>query len=72
MQRMNSNPSLYLPVLLDLRWNNMGLLGGRSLLEALQQNQTLVQLEMAGNNVPCDTLKALGTEAHTHAHHART
>ena len=46
----------------------MGLLGGRSLLDSLQQNQTLVQLEMAGNNVPSDTLKALGTEAYTHPH----
>lgn len=49
-----------LPVLTDLRWNNIGLLGGRSLLEALQKNNSVVQLEMAGNNIPSDTLKALG------------
>uniref|UniRef100_A0A3B4XVT4 Leucine rich repeat containing 45 n=1 Tax=Seriola lalandi dorsalis TaxID=1841481 RepID=A0A3B4XVT4_SERLL len=42
-----------------LRWNSIGLLGGRSLLEALQKNKSIVQLEMAGNNIPCDTLKAL-------------
>lgn len=47
-------------LVVDLRWNNIGLLGGRSLLEALQQNKALVQLEMAGNNIPSDTLKALG------------
>ena len=45
----------------DLRWNNIGLLGGRSLLEALQKNQSIVQLEMAGNNIPSDTLRALGS-----------
>lgn len=44
----------------DLRWNNIGLLGGRSLLDALHQNHTLLQLEMAGNNIPSDTLKAIG------------
>lgn len=44
----------------DLRWNNVGLLGGRSLLDALQKNTSLVQLEMAGNNIPSDTLKGLG------------
>ncbi|XP_045924519.1 leucine-rich repeat-containing protein 45 [Micropterus dolomieu] len=48
-----------LTVLADLRWNNIGLLGGRSLLEALQKNKSIVQLEMAGNNIPSDTLKAL-------------
>ena len=45
---------------IDVRWNNIGLLGGRSFLEALQQNRTLTHLEMAGNNIPSDTLKALG------------
>ncbi|XP_026207612.1 leucine-rich repeat-containing protein 45 [Anabas testudineus] len=50
---------LSLPVLTDLRWNNIGLLGGRSLLEALQKNKSVVKLEMAGNNIPSDTLKAL-------------
>uniref|UniRef100_A0A6Q2XK18 Leucine rich repeat containing 45 n=1 Tax=Esox lucius TaxID=8010 RepID=A0A6Q2XK18_ESOLU len=42
-----------------VRWNNIGLLGGRSFLEALQQNRTLTHLQMAGNNIPSDTLKAL-------------
>lgn len=30
------------------------------MLEALQNNKSVVQLEMAGNNIPGDTLKALG------------
>lgn len=46
--------------LTDLRWNNIGLLGGRSLLEALQKNKRVVHLEMAGNNIPSDTLRGLG------------
>lgn len=44
----------------DLRWNNIGLLGGRALLEAVQNNKSVVQLQLAGNNIPSDTLKALG------------
>uniref|UniRef100_A0A672P4S1 Leucine rich repeat containing 45 n=1 Tax=Sinocyclocheilus grahami TaxID=75366 RepID=A0A672P4S1_SINGR len=43
----------------DLRWNNIGLLGGRSVLEAMQQNRALIKLEMAGNNIPSDTLRAI-------------
>uniref|UniRef100_A0A8D3BLW2 Leucine rich repeat containing 45 n=1 Tax=Scophthalmus maximus TaxID=52904 RepID=A0A8D3BLW2_SCOMX len=44
---------------LDLRWNNIGLLGGRTLLEAFQKSKCVVQLKLAGNNIPSDTLKAL-------------
>lgn len=29
-------------------------------MEALQKNKSIVQLEMAGNNIPSDTLRALG------------
>ena len=50
----------------DLRWNNIGLLGGRSLLDALQQNRTVLQLEMAGNNIPSDILRAIGQIRSTH------
>uniref|UniRef100_A0A8C2UDA6 Leucine rich repeat containing 45 n=1 Tax=Coturnix japonica TaxID=93934 RepID=A0A8C2UDA6_COTJA len=44
---------------IDLRWNNIGLLGGRALLNCLQSNKTLKKLELAGNNVPSDILKAV-------------
>ncbi|CAM4659901.1 unnamed protein product [Caretta caretta] len=44
---------------LDLRWNNIGLLGGRALLSCLHSNKTLRRLELAGNNVPSDILKAV-------------
>ena len=47
-------------VFLDLRWNNVGLLGGRSLLSAMESNKTVVKLELAGNNTPNDILKAIG------------
>uniref|UniRef100_A0A8C8AUI6 Leucine rich repeat containing 45 n=1 Tax=Otus sunia TaxID=257818 RepID=A0A8C8AUI6_9STRI len=43
----------------DLRWNNIGLLGGRALLNCLHSNKTLKRLELAGNNVPSDILKAV-------------
>ncbi|KAA8581161.1 hypothetical protein FQN60_002742 [Etheostoma spectabile] len=46
-------------------WNNIGLLGGRTLLEALQKNHSIVQLEMAGNNIPSDTLRALESRSRT-------
>lgn len=46
--------------LLDLRWNNIGLIGGRALLNALDYNKTLVRLDLAGNNTPCDVLKSIG------------
>jgi len=45
---------------LDLRWNNVGLLGGRELLKAFDYNKTLARLSLAGNNVPTDVLKAIG------------
>ncbi|XP_040438226.1 leucine-rich repeat-containing protein 45 isoform X3 [Falco naumanni] len=45
--------------LVDLRWNNIGLLGGRALLNCLHSNKTLKRLELAGNNVPSDILKAV-------------
>jgi len=44
----------------DLRWNNVGLVGGRALLAALDHNKTLTRLLLAGNNVPADVLRSLG------------
>ena len=44
----------------DLRWNNIGLLGGRSFLEMLKANKVVSRLELAGNNVPSDISKAIG------------
>lgn len=44
----------------DLRWNNVGLVGGRALLSALDHNKTLKRLLLAGNNVPADVLRSVG------------
>jgi len=44
----------------DLRWNNVGLVGGRALLAALDHNKTLTRLLLAGNNVPADVLRSIG------------
>lgn len=44
----------------DLRWNNIGLLGGRALVNCLPSNRTLWRLDLAGNNIPSDILRAVG------------
>lgn len=44
----------------DLRWNNIGLLGGRALVNCLPSNRTLWKLDLAGNNIPGDILRAVG------------
>ncbi|XP_074245170.1 leucine-rich repeat-containing protein 45 isoform X3 [Saimiri boliviensis] len=43
----------------DLRWNNIGLLGGRALMNCLPSNRTLWRLDLAGNNIPGDVLRAV-------------
>lgn len=52
-------------VLPDLRWNNIGLLGGRALVNSLPRNRALWRLELAGNNIPGDVLRAVGTRRAT-------
>lgn len=49
-----------LVIFLDLRWNSVGLLGGRAILEMLKTNKTICRLELAGNNIPGDILKSIG------------
>ena len=51
---------ILLPMFSDLRWNNVGLLGGRAIIEMLQTNKILTRIELAGNNIPADILKAIG------------
>ncbi|XP_033294662.1 leucine-rich repeat-containing protein 45 isoform X2 [Orcinus orca] len=43
----------------DLRWNHIGLLGGRALVNCLPSNRTLWKLELAGNSIPGDILRAV-------------
>jgi len=45
----------------DLRWNNIGLVGGKGLLNALKKNHTLMQLQIAGNNIPDEIADAIST-----------
>ena len=44
----------------DLRWNNLGVLGGRKLLGALRNNSSLVKLRLEGNGIPSDITDAIG------------
>ena len=44
----------------DLRWNNIGIVGGRSIVNMLQYNKTLTELELAGNNITHDIVRAVG------------
>ncbi|EQB76939.1 leucine-rich repeat-containing protein 45 [Camelus ferus] len=57
---LKSNASLQqLGFLSDLRWNHIGLLGGRALVNCLPSNRTLWRLELAGNSIPGDVLRAV-------------
>lgn len=44
---------------LDLRWNLIGLVGGKALLNALKKNHTLMQCLIVGNNIPDDIADAI-------------
>ncbi len=50
-----------LNLLLDLKWNSIGVIGGRELLSSLKLNTHLEELHLAGNNVTNDILEAIGT-----------
>ena len=50
--------------MLDLRWNNIGVIGGRALLSALTRNHTLLTLSVEGSNVPKDMVEAIGIVLH--------
>uniref|UniRef100_A0A8D1LN26 Leucine-rich repeat-containing protein 45 n=1 Tax=Sus scrofa TaxID=9823 RepID=A0A8D1LN26_PIG len=57
---LRSNASLQqLGFFPDLRWNHIGLLGGRALANCLPSNRTLWRLELAGNSIPSDVLRAV-------------
>ena len=46
----------------DLRWNNIGLVGGKGILASLKKNHTLMQLQLAGNNIPEDIVDAISKQ----------
>ena len=43
-----------------MRWNNIGILGGNSLLDLLKVNKTLFSIELQGNHIPKEIIKAVG------------
>lgn len=44
----------------DLRWNNVGLVGGRAFLTLCQTNKTLSDVNLIGNNVPDEIMQSIG------------
>lgn len=51
---------------LDLRWNNIGMIGGRALLASCQSNSTLNELQLVGNDIPDDILQTIGESIRRH------
>lgn len=45
---------------LDLRWNNIGFLGGRVLVNCFFSNRILWRLELVGNSVFGDIFRVVG------------
>lgn len=48
-------------LVLDLRWNEIGTLGAKSILAGLKENSSLKVLELAGNNVSEDILQEISS-----------
>jgi chromosome segregation ATPase len=48
-------------ITLDLRWNSAGLIGGRAFVDILKWNTTLIEIDLAGNELPDEIAVALGT-----------
>ncbi|KAJ3323547.1 Elongation of fatty acids protein 2 [Blyttiomyces sp. JEL0837] len=48
----------------DLRWNNVGLLGGRAALESIQNNFIVQEVDVSGNEVPDDITRAIAVILH--------
>ncbi|KAJ3068460.1 Leucine-rich repeat-containing protein 45, partial [Rhizoclosmatium hyalinum] len=44
---------------LDLRWNSGGLVGGRGLLQCMKHNHVITKLNLVGNEIPEDLLRAI-------------
>lgn len=53
---------------LDLRWNNIGVIGGRAFLDILKWNKTLMYLDLTGNELPEDVHRAIGSLKHYGTH----
>ena len=44
---------------LDLKWNHLGTVGATSIKRALDNNETLIYLELSGNNIPEDIMEEI-------------
>ena len=51
--------------LLDLRWNNIGAIGAKALVHALEYNTTLQHLKLDGNHVPIELLQLIEAKTAT-------
>lgn len=51
---------------LDLRWNEIGNDGIQALIPALERNQSLVELEIAGNKANLEVVNIIGTFSYLH------
>ncbi|KAJ3134095.1 Leucine-rich repeat-containing protein 45 [Physocladia obscura] len=56
---------------LDLRWNSAGLVGGRGFLQAFKLNNTLTRLDLVGNEIPEDLLRAIESCIERNATHMK-
>ena len=54
----------------DVRWNNIGPLGGQKFLDLLQSsNSNLTKLELQGNHIGKEQLVAVGKKEELQKHH---
>jgi hypothetical protein len=45
--------------LLDLRWNNLGLIGGKAIADSVKFNYSLAVLDVVGNDIPDEFVTAI-------------
>lgn len=43
----------------DLRWNSLGLVGGRAFAEMLVNNKSIVNIEISGNDISDDIMRTI-------------
>jgi hypothetical protein len=55
--QMTFSPLVYSP---DLRWNQLGPIGLRSLSEGLARNRSVIDCQVAGNRAPADLMRKIG------------
>lgn len=51
---------LHLLSFIDLRWNYLGIVGGREILKTLSKNKNILKLDIADSEVPLEICKSIG------------